>query len=212
MAWVETERQSLGETLRSTDPAAPTLCVGWDARHLLAHLVQREHSPAASLGDLVVKREPGEERYLGRLADAAASPDGYRALTDRFLAGPPRWSPFHWAGESINLLEYVIHHEDLRRGAGPVPPRSLSDDESRAIWARLGVFGRLSLRKSPVGVRLAVPGGSSQPAHQGPDEVVVTGSPVELALVVSGRRRAASVEVSGTEVGVSAFERWAATS
>ena len=27
--------------------------------------------------------------------------------------------------EALNLVEYVVHHEDLRRGSGPVPPREL---------------------------------------------------------------------------------------
>jgi uncharacterized protein (TIGR03085 family) len=210
MGWVENERRSLVETFRVADPEAPTLCVGWDVRHLLGHLVQREHSPAASVGDLVVRRPPGEERYLGRLVAGAGTPDGYQSLVDRFLAGPPRWSPMSWAGESVNLVEYVIHHEDVRRGGGPVPPRVLPDEQQRAVWARLGVFARLSFRKSPVGVRLSVPGGSSLVVRKPPGGVVLTGSPVELALYVSGRQQAADVEVSGPADDVSRFGSWLA--
>jgi uncharacterized protein (TIGR03085 family) len=211
MAWVETERLALVDTLRGSDPNAPTLCEGWDVRHLLAHLVQREHSLTASIGDVVVKRPPGEEKYLGRLVEQARSAEGYAALIDRFRAGPPRWSPMSWAGENLNLVEYVIHHEDIRRGAGSAIPRVLPAEEAQAVWSKLGTFGRLSYRKSPVGVRLALPDGSSEPIKLGSDGVVLTGEPLELALYVSGRRRAASVEVSGPPETVARFESWVAT-
>jgi len=199
------------DTLRVSDPDAPTLCEGWDVRHLLAHLVQREHSPTASLGDVVVKRRPGQEKYLGRLVDRARSPQGYAALIDRFRAGPPRWSPMSWAGESINLVEYVIHHEDVRRGAGAALPRALPAEEALAIWSKLGMFARLSYRKNPVGVRLALPDGTSEPIKLGSEAVVLTGEPVELALYVSGRRQAASVEVTGPPETVARFQSWVAT-
>jgi uncharacterized protein (TIGR03085 family) len=199
------------QTLRTTNPQAPTLCVGWDVRHLLAHLVQREHSPAASIGDLVVRREPGREKFLGRLADRARTSDGFAALTDRFLAGPPRWSPMSWAGESINLVEYVVHHEDIRRGGGPVEPRALAPEQSRALWARLGLFARLAFRTSPVGVALALPGGTTSAANKGEPRVTVTGEPVELALYVTGRRDAAQIEVTGSVADVARYESWLAS-
>jgi uncharacterized protein (TIGR03085 family) len=212
MPWAETERKALAETLSETEPDAPTLCAGWDTRHVLAHLVQREHSPAKSIGDVIVKRKPGEEKHLGKLVDRARTPAGYHALVDRFLAGPARWSPMSWAGDGLNLVEFVIHHEDVRRGSGTASPRVLPADESRAIWGRLGLFGRLSFRRSPVGVTLALPGGASQVAQKGADGVVITADPVELALYVSGRRDAATVEVSGAPARVARFESWLATS
>jgi uncharacterized protein (TIGR03085 family) len=212
MPWVETERHSLVQTLRATDPEAPTLCVGWDTRHLLAHLVQRENDLAASIGDAVVRREPGQEKYLGRLVDSARSPDGYEALVQRFLMGPPQWSPMRWAGDSLNLVEYVIHHEDVRRGAGSPPPRVLPPDLLEAIWSRLRLFGRLSYRKSPVGVALALPDGRRHPVRLGNETVVLTGEPVELALYVSGRRSAAAVELSGPPESVARFRSWVAAS
>lgn len=208
MAWVETERQALVQTLRALDPEAPTLCEGWDVRHVLAHLVQREHSPASSIGDLVVRREPGQEKYLGQLVDSARSPLGYEALVKRFQAGPPRWSPLKWAAESINLLEYVIHHEDIRRGAGAVAARDLPAEEADAIWAKLPTMVRLSYRTCPVGVTLTRTSVESQVVKTGRGSVVLTGEPVELALYVTGRRAAAQVQVSGTPTDVETFEGW----
>ena len=117
------EREALADTFRSTDPDGPTLDEGWTVRHVLAHLVQREQDPVGATKDLVQRRPPGTERELGRLVDDARTPAGYVALADRFLAGPPRWSPFRWAAERMNLLEYVVHHEDVRRGGpGDVAP------------------------------------------------------------------------------------------
>lgn len=209
MAWVETERQALVQTLRTADPGAPTLCEGWDVRHVLAHLVQREHSPASSIGDLVVRRKPGDEKYLGQLVSTALSPLGYEALVKRFEAGPGRWNPMRWAGESINLLEYVVHHEDVRRGSGSAAPRELPPAEADAVWAKLPTMVRLSYRTCPVGVTLSRPGGQSQVVKTGQGSVVLTGEPVELALYVTGRRSAARVQVSGSPTDVETFEGWA---
>jgi uncharacterized protein (TIGR03085 family) len=209
MPWVETERQALVNTFRASDPNAPTLCDGWDVRHLLAHLVQREHSPAASIGDVVVKRPPGQEKYLGRLVDRARSAEGYAALIDRFQAGPPRWSPMSWAAENLNLVEYVIHHEDVRRGAPAAsPPRVLPVGQERAVWKQLPLMARLRFRTAPVGVVLATPTGARATVKSGAPAVTLTGAPVELALYLSGRRTAAHVQVSGPPATVTAFRAW----
>ena len=79
MPWIDAEKPALVETLRHADPEAPTLCEGWTTRHLLAHLVQREQDQLANLGDMIVRRPPGQEKYLGRLVEEARSPEGYDA-------------------------------------------------------------------------------------------------------------------------------------
>ncbi|MET0694252.1 MAG: TIGR03085 family metal-binding protein [Propionibacteriaceae bacterium] len=211
MPWVETERRALVETFRTTSPEAPTLCEGWDTRRLLAHLVQREHDLPATVGDVVTQGEPGNERFLNKLVDGARTPEGYEALIGRFAGGPPKWSPFSWAGENINLLEYIVHHEDVRRGAGPVEPRSLPAEESRSLWTKLPLIGRVTFRKSPVGVVLARPTGGSHVIKKGEDAVTLTGDPVELALYLNGRREAARVEVSGAPEAVARFDSWVST-
>ena len=210
MPYVEAERQSLVATLRATAPDAPTPCQGWDARRLLGHLVQREHDVVGSVRDIAGRSRPGQEKHLGRLAEAAGTPEGYAALVDRFAGGPPKWSPMSWAGENINLLEYVIHHEDVRRGAGPVEPRDLSIGENAAIWKRVPLFARLSCRSCPVGVTLQRREGASTVVKKDEDPVTLTGEPVELALHVSGRRGAAQVQVSGSPEAVERYQAWAA--
>ena len=211
MGWAQTEKKALTETLRHSDPEGGTLCAGWDARRLLAHLVQREQDHRGALADAVARPAPGQEKHLGRLADGARSPEGYAALVDRFVAGPSRWSPMVWAADQVNLLEYVIHHEDVRRGgAAPAPPRALPEDQRRQVWKQLPFMARLKFRRSPVGVVLAVPGGTDAAVRSGTPAVTLTGEPVELALYTSGRRAAAQVQVSGPPDAVARFQTWVA--
>jgi len=92
-----------------------------------------------------------------------------------------------------------------------VQPRVLAPEQSRALWARLGLFARLAFRTSPVGVALALPGGSTTVAKKGEPSVTVTGEPVELTLYVTGRRDAAQVEVTGSVADVARYESWLAS-
>ncbi|MGH3510316.1 MAG: TIGR03085 family metal-binding protein [Nocardioidaceae bacterium] len=209
MRWAEVERRALAATFRTTDPESSTLCEGWTARHVLAHLVQREQETVGRVADLLGHPEPGQEKRLAGLVDAARSPEGYEALVVRFLRGPPAWSPMSWAGESLNFTEYVIHHEDVRRGGdSPQEPRALPPEEQQAIWKRLPTLTRLTYRRAPVSVTLAVPNGPSRLVRRGMVGVSLTGDPIELMLYVSGRRAAARVEVDGGSAAVEQFERW----
>lgn len=212
MAWVPDERRALVATLRETDPRADTLCEGWDVRRLLAHLIVREQEPGTAFKDAVSKKEPGAEVGLGRLVATTETPEGYQALVSRFAAGPPAWSPMSWAGEQINLVEYLIHHEDIRRaGAAPVEPRPILDTEADAVWKPLGLFGRLGMRKAPDGVVLATPEGAVHVAKKARTGVTLVGEPLELALYLQGRREVARVEVTGPPEAVRRFVEWVAT-
>lgn len=214
MSWVQHEQQALVATLRSSDPDAPTLCEGWNVRRLLAHLTQREQGPLASVKDAIARKPPGQEPELSKLTRDAATRQGYTALIDRFDRGAPRWSPMSWAAERLNLVEYVIHHEDIRRAGAeaadsePAEPRDLPEAQQQAIWQQIGLFARLGLRKAPAGVRLATPQGWTRTVRAG-DGVTLTGAPVELALWVSGRRHAAQVVITGPDEAVDAFRAWA---
>ncbi|ALE07206.1 hypothetical protein AL755_19845 [Arthrobacter sp. ERGS1:01] len=208
MRWMDTERQALVATFNATDPEAPTLCEGWNARRLLGHLVQREHTPFARLKDETAKAPPGQEKHLGQLVATAVTPEGYKALVARFAAGTGPLNPMTWFGDAVQLLEYVIHHEDLRRGAGPVEPRELPAAQLDALWKRMPLMARLSYRSSPVGVSLAWPGKESAVVRKGVDGVVIAGSPVELALYLGGRRAAAAVDITGKPEAVASFEKW----
>lgn len=47
---IAAERTVLVGTLNEAGPAAPTLCEGWQTRHLLAHLILRETQPLVAAG------------------------------------------------------------------------------------------------------------------------------------------------------------------
>ncbi|MFV0253666.1 MAG: TIGR03085 family metal-binding protein [Beutenbergiaceae bacterium] len=203
--WDHRELSDLLTTLRATDPHAETLCDGWQARHLVAHLYLRRHKPWSAF------RQGAGSAFM-QLADGAAQSGGYAALVEQFAAAPARISPMTLLdgplGPRVNTLEYLIHHEDVRRGEGPVEPRSLTPDENDAIFDALPGFGALAMRSAPVGVVFGVPGGRRNVIKRsggGMESVAVLGAPTELALVASGRRRAAEVQMLGTDSAIAAF-------
>ncbi|WP_104086362.1 TIGR03085 family metal-binding protein [Arthrobacter sp. GMC3] len=208
MRWMETERTALVDTFRMADPEAPTLCEGWNVRRLLAHLVQREHMPWRRLMDVAGKAEPGHEKQLSALVATAQTTEGYQALLAKFAAGTGALNPMTWLGDAGQLLEYVVHHEDARRGAGPVEPRVLPEAELTALFKHLPLMAKLSYRASPVGVSVARPDSEGVVVRKGENAVVITAEPVELALYLSGRRAAADVHITGTDESVSAFTAW----
>ncbi len=207
MGWVKNEQQALITTLRASDPKAPTLDEGWDVRRLLAHLVAREQMPLAMVKDAAARKPPGQEPSLTELVKGTEAPGGFEALIDRFAAGAPKWSPMSWAAEKINLAEYTIHHEDIRRGGDqPAEPRNVPLGQQNAIWGQLALLARSGLSAAPGGVHLATPDGRHRVVKKGAG-VTVTGDPVELALYVSGRRSAAKVDITGPDHLVTQFER-----
>lgn len=184
--WSSIERDALVGTLRAADPAAPTLDEGWQTRHLAAHLYLRRHRPWA----------------MGRLAgvaDGAITAGGYAALVDSFAAPVPAGSPLALLDRSdaANLAEYVIHHEDVRRGAGRAPVRELPAEQAAALLSQLRVFTLRVLRGCPAGVVLESREGPERIVRTGPAPVRIRGAATDLALALSGRLRAADVEFAG---------------
>jgi len=167
---------------------------------LVAHLVLRERS----------LRELGGRLPSARLRAAAQNGiDGlvrdltYAELVARFEAGPPRYSLFRAAPvrELVNLLEYAIHHEDVRR-VSPVAPRPLPSARQHAIFKRLRVAAPMTMRRLPFGVRLVWPGQGDLTTKRGAAPVTVTGDPLELALVAFGRQAMAEVEYDGPSADI----------
>lgn len=219
---VEAERRELVQTLTSAGPNAPTLCTGWDTRMLLAHLVRRERS-VLELGARI--RLP----LVGGAAEEStrhyAETHDFAEMLATFAGGAPLYSPFAFppTQEAFNLLEYVIHHEDVRRATAQSPevassqeeavgpreeavgPRELDPGRERAVLRRLRSFAPLTLRSAPVRVEFQTPDGQRLSAGRGSETVTVTGAPVELALVAFGRQRVARVDYSGSEEAVAAL-------
>ncbi|WP_309134558.1 TIGR03085 family metal-binding protein [Cellulomonas sp.] len=207
MTWHETERAWLADTLRATAFDAPTLCAGWQARHLAAHLVLREKAPRAGVGVVGTAATRGPEAAVQRLAEDVHDAASYAALVDAFAARPARWSPLSWAGDAVNASEYFIHTEDLRRGAGAVPPRDLPDGLRELLWRQLLRMAPVRLRRLGPGLVLVRPDGVRSAVHRaraGHGTVVARGDVGELVLAVSGRLQAADVRLEGSDPDVAA--------
>jgi uncharacterized protein (TIGR03085 family) len=202
------ERRALAETLRRTDPNAPTLSGEWTAAQLAAHLVLRERSAVELLGRLPSKRmQQIAQREIDRLV--AAQP--YPQLVAAIDAGPswrdarlPLPTAAIWAlppvREKANLIEYLVHHEDVRRAQPEWAPRELPAELIAEVWRRLPVSIRLTMRRMPIGVALAWPGHGevrTPRAKRHAAKVTVTGDPIELLLFAFGRRTAARVQLDG---------------
>jgi uncharacterized protein (TIGR03085 family) len=201
--------------LDQTGPQAPTLCEGWATRDLAAHLVLREHRPDAA-GGVVGGPLAG---YTRRVQRSLTERTPYPRLVQTIRNGPPRLSIFAIPGmdERANVVEYFVHHEDVRRAAPGWEPRTLPTALAEALWQRLGL-ARFLLRRAPVGVELVrddLPAGlpADLTANPGPQRVritakaaapvvTVTGSPAELTLWAMGRTSAAQVKLEGGESAV----------
>jgi uncharacterized protein (TIGR03085 family) len=180
------ERRDLADLLLAVGPDEPTLCAGWTTRDLAAHLVVRERQTFAAL----LRRT---ER--ARLAKAARP---YPEVVGE-VRNPPWWSPLSnpLTDELVNAVEFFIHHEDVRRGRPGWEPRELDDGQRRALWRTVKFTARLGLRKLHVPVLVEAPGLGSVTIGDGAPGTTLTGEPGELALFVSGRQRAARVDVTG---------------
>ena len=186
------ERRELSDLFEELGPDAPTLCEGWTTEDLAAHLVVRERHPTAAGGILIPALEKRTEQFMER-----EKTGGYPRLVDRVRNGPPL-GPFAVPGlrTLLNLQEYVVHHEDVRRANG-LGPRTDRADLDEALWSNLKRGARLMLRKvRGAKVRLQRPDHEAVTVGHGP-EVVVTGQPVDLLLYLFGREGAAQVEITG---------------
>jgi uncharacterized protein (TIGR03085 family) len=191
-----TERASLSDLLDEVGPAAPTLCAGWTTRHLAAHLVQRE-SDAASMPGFVVGPLSGvTERRLNDLTARTPYPD----LVERFRTGPHGVTPFRIkpVERAANLVEFFVHHEDVRRaGRDPLPARELPAEFEDRIWKRLRLMSRVFFRHAGCGVKLERETGDSLVVRKGHAIVHIVGRPTEILLWSFGRTRFANVTIVG---------------
>ncbi|WAL94951.1 TIGR03085 family metal-binding protein [Streptomyces sp. Je 1-369] len=193
------ERLLLADLLEAEGPEAPTLCEGWRARDLAAHVVVRERRADAAGGLLIKQLAPRLERVQ---AEFAAKP--YEELIQLIRTGPPRFSPFalKQIDELSNAVEFYIHTEDVRRARPDWTPRELDPVFADTLWSRLERSARLAGRKAPVGLVLRRPDGQTAVAHRGAPVVTVTGEPSELLMYVYGRQDVADVELDGDKQAI----------
>lgn len=195
------ERLALCDTALALGGDAPTLCDGWDAKQLVEHLLVRERSPLGAVG-IVVPALAG----LTEHAMARAGRNDFGVLVERLRR--PGLTPFAIPAVDrlLNTLEYLVHHEDLRRAQPGWAPRELAPADRTRIWRALTVAGRGLVR--PAGVPVVVrrtDTGARATLRRGDDPVVVSGPPAELALFLFGRDRVRGVELDGPPERVAAL-------
>ena len=152
--WVVAQRRELVgflEGLSTEQWNAPTLCEGWDARDLTAHLVVRERRLDAAPGILI----PAFADYTERVQEQVAASTDWDVLVSQVADGPPLYSPFKLLDPIANVAEMFIHHEDVRRARPGWEPRSVDDQTVAALRRPVAMMSRLTLRKAPAKVVLA---------------------------------------------------------
>ncbi len=214
MTHAQDERRAICDLLAELGPGQPTLCAGWQTGDLAAHLVVREHRPDAGAGVMGGPLAGYTRRVQGRLIARTPFPQ----LVQLIRTGPPRFSVFGLPGadERLNLVEYFVHHEDVRRAQPDWQPRAISGELAGLLWDRLRL-ARLMLRKAPVGVELArsAAAGEASPsgnarvritAKASTPVVTVSGDPAELTLWTMGRTSVAHVQMEGSDSDIAALQ------
>jgi uncharacterized protein (TIGR03085 family) len=196
----ERERAELADLLDSLGPDAPTCCEGWTTSDMAAHLVVRDRRPDALPGYGLEEVGLGgpaaawSHRLEGRLRRSTPYPE----IVRRFRAGPPPWSALAWpvVAQKLNVAEFAIHHEDVRRAQPGWEPRLLPRKVQDGLWNIAVVFARRPAASRGDGLilrRTDVPG---MQKHIGKGGTTVEGEPMELLLWAAGRQDVARVEIS----------------
>lgn len=220
--YARAERQALSDLLAQVGPDAPTLCAGWTTYDLAAHIVTRDRVPTAGPGLIIPALHGRTERAERAQRDAHS----YPRLVEMVREGPSRRHPARFAAvdENLNLVEFAIHHEDVRRAVGMDTPRELPADEADALWRRVRMMGKLGFRRLKVGARAERSDGAEKSAGDGSGDgdgpepepqvlrlrrgspvVTLYGAPLELLMFAFGRREAAAVELRGDADAIAAL-------
>ena len=202
-SFARSERAALADALAEVGPEAPTLCAGWTARDLAAHVVVRDRRPDAGPGIVV----PLLSGWTDRVTRSTARID-FDELVRKVRDGAPFWSPtaFPPVDRAMNLVEMFVHTEDVRRARAGWRPRELDPALEDALWSRLVAGGPMLFRKARTGVLLRREDGTTVTAKSGEPTVVLGGRPSELMLYAYGRKDHAQVEIEGTPEAMAAFE------
>ena len=192
-SFARAERAALADSLLAAGPDAPTLCTGWATRDLAAHLVLRERRPDAVAG-IMIKAAAGHTK---KVQDGLAAGD-YAALVAK-LRTPAPLMRLGFANEVVNLVEFFIHHEDVRRATPGWTPRQFQEGYEQALRSRAKRSARMSARRFPARIVVRTSGIEPFTVGRGGDELTAEGTPSELLLFFTGRQSVADVELSGPD-------------
>ncbi len=197
------ERHRFADCLLEVGPDAPTLCEGWTARDLAAHVVLRDSRPDATPGAFVAALA----KYTERVQRNIAAGD-WDEIVETVRSGPPRWSPtrIDTIDRLVNTTEFFIHHEDVRRAVEPWEPRPLPDDLVNDLDTALKRTARLFARKAPAGLTLQPDDGHAAVVAKDLEPMVTVSGPVgELVLWIFGRQAHTEVSYDGDADAVEAL-------
>lgn len=189
------ERHDLCDLAVLLGADAPTLCGDWTTQQLLAHLFVREHRPLGAVGLLVPALSGLTDRAMARTEQTDL---GVLAAKVR----EPGMTPYALKPVEVlaNTLEYLVHHEDLRRAQPDWTPRVLSDGDLDTIWAAISRMARLLVRPAGVPVVLRrVDTGATAVVRGGEAPVTVVGPVVEVVLFLFGRSAVRNVAFEGPD-------------
>lgn len=190
------ERHALRSTLEELGPDAPTLIAGWKARDIAPHVASGELAAGVPvfIARLLVRRgidvtflQKAGARQQARLTDR-----GWDWALGRFARTPPRLV-HHAAVAPVSLLEYWVHHEDVRRanGRGHEPARNYG-----ALRGCVEIVARY-VRKHLANTEIVVDDGDRLRLGRGARQITLRGPVGEALLWLTGRHAAAEVEVMG---------------
>jgi uncharacterized protein (TIGR03085 family) len=109
---------------------------------------------------------------------------GYTEIVESLRAGAPVRTPV--LGQAVDLHEFFVHHEDVRRANGMDPRADPALDN--ALWRIIPVFGRFLTRTARgIGITLRTPDGRERRVRKGPQGLVAKGRPQELFLWLYSR-------------------------
>ena len=199
------ERAELLETLHAVGPDAPTLCEGWTAHDVAAHLAASEAQRGIPLATvyrvrrLLAPRAAGvlmrRLQAIGERQNDRTKRRGWDESLSRLSAGPPPAFEARTIAP-IRFIEEWVHHEDVRRANG----RTTRPTDDDALWScgqELVRFVSYLPGREVVeavlddGRRLRIGGDDADV------RVTVAGCPGEVLLWLAGRTGAADVTVEG---------------
>jgi uncharacterized protein (TIGR03085 family) len=192
------ERAALADLFETLGPDAPTCLPGWTTAHLAAHLVVRDRRPDALPGYGAEEMGVGWplSAWAHRLEDRLRESTPFAEVVRRVRSGPRPWSPLSWPAvpQILNVTEYAVHHEDVRRAQPGWEPRALPRTVQDQLWTAATLSGRRRAgRRGLVLRRTDITGVEKRFGAVGR---TVAGEPMELLLWVAGRRDVARVAVS----------------
>ncbi|MDO4929423.1 MAG: TIGR03085 family metal-binding protein [Corynebacterium sp.] len=153
MTLAQTYRHKLASALREAGPDAPTLCEGWRAADLAAHLYIRENKPLAAAGIFV---SPLHKVFEKTEAEILAQP--YEQTIAAWEKGPSKRNPMKYADQYMNGAEHFVHYADVARAQDPECELPLDAQQAKELHRATAFIAKRELAKAPVPV-IAFPDG-----------------------------------------------------